>query len=139
MAIRALNLSNTKDIKHPDDLDGAPTLWTIGVLDSRVAGMIMDKATKLSVDPNDPEADTGVDVAQNEVNFLLVQFGLKSFSNFVDDEGDVAPRSEQKVLGSKRYDVMHSDVVSRIPGDIIQWLAGKINEMNSSKSEEGKS
>jgi hypothetical protein len=137
MAIKALNLHDVKTVTHPDDKND-PTKWEIAVIDSRVLGMIQDKATKLTVDADDPDADTGVEVSQNEVNFLIVQFGLKGWSHFIGENGDIVYETEDKVLGSKKYSIAKSDILSSIPQDVLQWLASEIMKLNTLSVKEGK-
>lgn len=137
MAIKALDLHSVKDITFPADTTD-PTYWNIGAIDSRTFGSLSDRSLVVGVDPNNPEADADVKLAKNQLNFEIVQFGLKAFRNFSDANGDVSFKTERKVLGSTAYDVCAAEVVRRIPGKVLEWLATEIMAMNSLGLEEGK-
>lgn len=141
MAIRAVNLHQTKSVSHPDDKED-PTVFEIGAVDSRVMGHLRDKSTKVSFTQSDaetnPDAEAGVQVNNHELNFRTVQFGLKGFVNFKDDNGDIALKTESVTVGSRRYDVMHGDIVSLLPDYVIEWLAAQIGNLNAVGYREGK-
>lgn len=137
MAIRAIALHTSKSLSHPDDKDD-PTIWEIGAVDSRVLGMLQDKAARIEVDPTQLDAETGVSMSQNEVAFMVAQFGLKGWVNFKDEKGDVQFQTEQKVLGNRKYDVVKSDLLASIPFDVIQWLSTQVEKLNTMKPDEAK-
>jgi hypothetical protein len=137
MAIKALNLHMTKEISHPDDSDD-PTIWIIGAVDSRTFGHLSDKSLVVGVDANNPDGDADVKLARNNLAFEVVQAGLKGWKNFLDEKGDVPFKTERKTIGSRVYEVVSGDTLSRIPGNVLRWLADEIMTMNSLGADEGK-
>lgn len=137
MAIRALNLHNTQTKSHPADKED-PTLWQIGVLDSRVLGIIEDKATSITIDNTDLDGETGVQMAANAVAYAIAQFGLRGFTNFTNDDGEVVFETERKVLGGKPYEVVKSSILETIPSDVVKWLASEVKALNTLTQSEGK-
>ena len=138
MAIQALNLHDFFDKTHPDDTEN-PTVWTIGIVDSRVLSQIQDKSTDISFDPSNPDAEAGVRVNQNEVALKVVQFGLKGFRNFANKEGEVQYDTERRMVGNTPYMVVKSDIIAVIPSDVLKWLADEIMDLNKVNAEEAKS
>lgn len=137
MAIKALNLHDLKDVVHPNDTDGDPTIWTIGAVDSRVFGQLTDRSLTVAVNPDNPDADADVKLAQNQLAFEVVQFGLRGFKNFGDTKGDVKYETERKTVGSRAYEVCKSDILRSIPGHVLQWLSKEIRALNALGVEEG--
>jgi hypothetical protein len=134
MAIKGLSLSDTRDYQSElDDARGTPeaTTFKIGTLDSRVFGMIRDKATSISVDPNNPNGDVQTSINMNEVNFATVQYGLKGWSNFRDDRGnDIAFKTIKRSHGGASYDVVDPDLLKQVPSVVISELAEQIRADN---------
>lgn len=131
MAISLINLHDTKRISHPDDKT-APTIFEIGAIDSRVFGKLQDRAMTVSVDHTNPNAEADVKIGNRQLDFDVVQFGLKAFENLHDAKaGAVIYKTERLAVGNKGYDVVASTILSAIPGHVLQWLAGEIRALNS--------
>ena len=136
MAIKALNLMNSKDVTHPEDKDN-PTVWSLAALDSRTTGFLADKNTVFTANA---EGEQDVKISANDLMFMTVQFGLRGFVNFIDHEGnEVQFKTETKVVGNKSYDVCSSEIVALIPVDVVRWLAEQISNFNSVEEGEKKS
>ena len=137
MAIRALNLHTTKKISHPDDKD-EPTIFEIGAIDTRTLSKLNDAALVVGMDPNQPDAEADVKLANKTLAFETVQFGLRGWENLRDDKGDIKFETESRVIGAKKYEIAKGDLVSLIPEDVVQWLSDEIKKLNNvSKTEAG--
>ena len=137
MAIKALDLHTTKRVSFPGDKDN-PTIWIIGAVDSRVYGHLSDASLVVAVDPSNPDGDADVKLANHALAFSVVQCGLKGYENFKDDKGDVAWKTERKTVGSKSYEVVHTDILSLVPGKVLSWLSKQIMAINSLGADEEK-
>lgn len=136
MAIRAINLTAIKHVSHPDDKD-EPTIFNIGALDSRISGMLADDSLVVGVNQNGEDEDADVKMARNQLAFKTVQFGLRDFTGFIDDDGEVTYATEKKSVGGKAYDVAKQDIVARIPSDVLTWLSDEISQLNNLGEQEG--
>lgn len=116
-----------------DKPDGNPTKFKLNTLDSRVMGHLRDRSTRLSVNPNaGPNDNVDTEVAMNEVNFEMVQFGLGGINPFVDQKGNEIPfKTVKRNLRGKSYEIVSDDVISRLPMKVIAELAGKLRELNN--------
>lgn len=130
MAIRALNLHTTKKISHPNDTE-SPTVWEIGAIDTRTLAKLNDAALVVGMDPNQPDADADIKLANKTLAFETVQFGLRGWENFINDNGDIQYATESRVIGAKKYEVAKGDLISFIPEDVVQWLADEIKKINN--------
>lgn len=118
--------------------DWKPTKWLIGSLDSRVLGQIQDMAMTVRVDTKalDDEVDTSVN--SNQVAFKACQFGLRGWENFLDESGEEIPfRTVKEGLGGKKYSVVSSDVLCRVPASVLNELSAEITKRNSLTDEAG--
>lgn len=128
MPIKAVNLSKTIKYESPnDDAAGTDeaTVFTLGALDARVISAIKDKATAIPVS----SLGTGEGFATlriNEMNFDVVQFGLKGLHNFGMDF-----TSTTRQLGGKTYVVADPSIVEAIPEEEISGLADAILAINT--------
>jgi hypothetical protein len=126
----------TDENPNPDNSaykDFKPTRWGLRVLDSRVIGILKDKATKLSIDPTRPDEEIATSVGQNDFYFQVCQFGITE-----DTENyEVRYKSEKRNIGGKSYPIAAADWVSTIPEHIISELAERILEGNSLSEDEG--
>lgn len=143
MAIKGLTLDTTRDfVSDYDDAKGTPdeTVFVIGALDSRIFGILRDRATSISVDPSRPDDTIETNINANEVAFQTVQYGLKGWRNFKDEKGsDIVYKSTKKHHGSGRaYDVVDPDLVSQLPAEVISELAEAIRDFNEVTEEEAK-
>lgn len=135
MAIKAVNLSKTIDYQSdydPEKGTDKATVATLGAIDTRVLGIIKDKATAIPVS----SFSTGEGMATlnyNAMNFDVVQFGLKNIVRF-----DVPYKTTIRILGQKQYVVADDSVVAALPEEVLSEYAGKILEINSLSEEERK-
>lgn len=130
MAIFAIDLNKTQSLPHPDDKDD-PTIWEIRALDSRMMGRLSDDALSFGVDPNDPEGDADVKMANNQLSYNTVAVGLIGWQNYKTPEGDdIAFVTTKRNIGGKAYDVVADDALRTVPGHVLTWLAKEIRAMN---------
>ncbi|QSY98655.1 hypothetical protein J2J97_31795 (plasmid) [Rhizobium bangladeshense] len=134
MAIKALKLGSTRKYESVYDEDRGTehaTVWIIGTLDSRTAGRIKDQATRFVVDANAPDEEVATVISTSEVNYQRVQYGLKGFERFQDEDGnDVAYQTVSKRHGGQSYQIVSDSVMQKIPQDIIAELAAEIAKGN---------
>ena len=134
MPIIGITLDTTYDYQSEyDSSRGTPeaTTFTVGTLDSRIFGMLRDKAMVISSDPTNPDGDTETILKGNEVAFLFVQYGLKGWENFKDSKGnDIKFKTVKRTHGEKSYTVADPELVKLIPGVVITELAAEIRKSN---------
>lgn len=150
MGIKALQVGQVlthvskHDVRPPEGDEGhesyIPTTWRYRVLDSRLLGMLKDKATKISIDPTNPDGEIGTEVSQNAYYFNVCSFGLDKPDDFYEDDGStkVVWRTEKRNFGGKSYEVVSNDTLGKIPDFVIQELAEKIISGNTVTADEGK-
>lgn len=143
MAIKALNLAATR--KYTSVFDNGPedekTIFVIGSLDSRLMGMIKDKATKFSVDPSNPNDNVDTQVNAEQVAFNAVLYGLKGIEGAgLHDAGGnpVKVEFEKRTHGGTSYRVIAASVVEQIPNAILKELAEEIMKDNELSKDEAK-
>lgn len=140
MAITGLNLAST--IRIPSIYDVADTveektIWEIGTLDSRVVGLIRDKATSVTINQAAPDDEVESSVNINAVYFEACVFGLKGFERFKDKDGsDIEPRFHKRFIGGVSYRVMDPAIISLIPSVVISELGQKILSANELSQEQ---
>jgi hypothetical protein len=141
MTIKAVNLSKTINYQSDNDADKGSqnaTTFVLGALDARVVSSIKDKATAIPVS----SLGTGEGFATlriNEMNFDVVQFGLKNLVNFTDSDGNqIAYNTVVRQLGGKNYTVCDPAIVEAIPEEEIAPMADAILNINSLSETERK-
>lgn len=148
MAIKALNVGKTFkhvlsfDKRPPEGAEGhdtwAPTTWNCRVLDSRLLGVLKDKSTKITINPNRPDDDIGTEVNQHGYNFEVCALGLDKPENFLDDDNNVVPwHTMKRNIAGQSYEVVTPDTLGRIPETAIAELAERIIAGNSLTVAEG--
>lgn len=134
MPIVGIALAATREFESKyDSAKGKPeaTRFTLGTLDSRVYGMLKDKATSLSVDATSQATDVTTNINANEVGFLTVCFGLKGWENFNDAEGKpIKFKTIPRSLGGSSYKIADPALVGLIPEAVIGELADEIRKDN---------
>ena len=143
MAIKALDLTATRDYICEDDNLDDPTVWKLGTLSSRDVGTIRDSATQISFGRNDTSkgkgdsetaADTDIKTAVNraKMNFEAVRRGLKGAQNFLDENDQ--PIHVKLVIrdvgGGVKKSVVPYEILDRIPLSVVEELADQIMEDN---------
>jgi hypothetical protein len=142
MAIKGLSLNAERNyiskLDKPSEGE-SPTTWIIGSLDSRILGMLQDKATTVKVNTAAPEDEVATQVNGKAFNFEVCQFGLRGWTNFKAESGDDIPYKAVKLnRGGKSYMVVDSESLSLIPGGVIEELAEQIMKDNQLSTTEGK-
>jgi hypothetical protein len=134
MPIIGITLDASREYQSAyDSAKGSPeaTTFEVGTLDSRIFGMLRDKAMVIASDPGDPNAEAETILKGNEVAFLFVQYGLRGWSNFKDESGkDIPFRTVKQRHGNQVYDIADPNLVKLIPGVVITELAGEIRKAN---------
>jgi hypothetical protein len=102
MALRAINLANTKVVELDTDPDKGTedaSRFTIKTLDSRLCAHLIELARSGTV----------------EALAKVVSFGLVAVENFADVDGnDLKLRMGKENIGGKEYERLAPDVVSKI-------------------------
>lgn len=134
MPIIGLTLDATKDyvsrFDQPAEGEEATT-FVLGTLDSRIFGMLRDKATTIHVDPNAPNDDVATSINMNEVAFQTVQYGLKGWRNLKDGAGnEIKFKTVKRNHGGQSYTVADPDVIKRLPQVVIAELSEEIRREN---------
>ena len=136
--IKAINPEEISEyICEQDRNSENPTVWKLGVLDSRIMGFIDDTVTKLEYsgkgrnDPADPVFITGTR------RWLLVKYGLRGWSNFFNIDGNpITEKFDSTNHFGKTYPTVSDDVLRIIPVDVIAELAAEIQKQNKLTPEE---
>lgn len=137
MAIKALNLSQTRDYVSKYDDGDEPTIWKLGTVSSRDVGAIRDSVTSFSFKggdkgEGDTEAEVDTKIEKSKMNFEAVRRGLKGVENFMNAEGHAIPFKlvVRDVGGGVKRSVVPNDFLDCIPLAVIEELAGEILKEN---------
>ena len=155
MAIRALRLDETWDyVSKLDDCrvvfkeegprkgqtdvqaseaNGA-TVWGLGVLTSRISGLLSDKSTRLrgSLDPSAGPDEACLEIDPNSKAYRSVQHGLRGFRCFKDHTGaDVKYDTTAAVVAGTSWNLVSEHVMDCIPAAIIRELSEEIESRNA--------
>ena len=140
MSIQALDLASERKYISKSDKGKEPTVWYIGVLDTRIRKKIEDVGLEYEFDPNAPEsakAKSSLNIGKSELD--LVAFGLKGFDNFLLPSGKkVQFKTDKRIEGNKQYHVLAEEIISIIPANIITELANEIKKVNVVSEKERK-
>ena len=142
MAIKALTFGEQYDYISKldpgidEDNDEKATVWKLGVIDALLLADIEDDAYEfaLSDDGGDDDApkSTTTKLHINRRNVVLVQHGLRGWSNFVDDEGnEVKYKTKSVTRNGRATDVLSDALISLIPPLVIKELAEELLNKNS--------
>jgi hypothetical protein len=129
MPIYGLSLAATQKIhsQYDDAPDDEKTVFEIGTLDSRVAGLIRDKATSVTVNQSAPDDEVESNVNMNAVYFEACVYGVKGFERFKDKDGnDIGARFLKRFHGGVSYKVMDPAIVALLPNPVVVELGQKI-------------
>lgn len=133
MAIKALDLSKTREYVSKLDDGDDPTVWKIGTLSSRDVGQIRDSVTSITfkADANagqETEQDINTNINRSKMNFEAVRRGLKGIENFLDVEGNAIPFKlvTRDVGGGVKKSVVPNSILDQIPLAVIEELADEI-------------
>lgn len=141
MAIKAITLGETWDFYSSFDTakGDARTKFVLGPVDSRVLAVLKDKATKITGDANNPEAEIGLAYNTHEFNFQVAQFGLKGVDNLLDAKDEIINyETQRRNIGGKSYEIASQTLLERIPSDIVAEIAQDILDKNILNADEGK-
>lgn len=134
MALKGLNLTETRKVASKYDTEedqNERTLFEIGTLDSRIAAMLRDKGTTVTVNPAAMSDEVDSQINMNIVNFEACVYGLKGWERFRDENGDdIEFRTVKRNHGGVSYKVADPACVKLIPGAVIQELGQEIMKDN---------
>lgn len=143
MAIKALDLTKTRDFVSKLDDGDDPTIWKIGTLSSRDVGQIRDSVTSITfkADANagqETEQDINTNINRSKMNFEAVRRGLKGIENFLDHEGNAIPFKlvTRDVGGGVKKSVVPNSILDQIPLSVIEELADEILGDNMSEEDD---
>lgn len=141
MAIIGMDLATEKKfVFSGDPAKGTKdaTVFLYGTLDSRILGILQDKATSVKVNPSAPDEDVDTQINSKAFQFEVVQFGCRGWSNLKASNGDdIDFRMVKLNRGGKSYTVVDPDVLARVPGVVIDEFAQRIMSANEMTSDEG--
>lgn len=141
MAIIGMNLATTKKFVYSGDpAKGTKeeTAFKYGTLDSRILGILQDKATSVKVNPSAPDEDVDTQINSRAFQFEVVQFGCKGWDNYKDSNGDDIDFKTVKLnRGGKSYTVVDPDTLALTPGVVLEEFAMKIMAANEMTEVEG--
>lgn len=141
MAIIGINLAAEKShvsVYDPAKGTDEATKFLYGSLDSRILGILQDRATSIKVNTSAPEDDVDTQINSKAFQFEVCQFGIKGWENFKDRDGnDIAFRTIKLNRGGKTYKVVDPAILSQVPGVVLEELSGVIMAANQLSEEEG--
>ena len=138
MAIQAVDTSQVWEYvckRERDAQDPHPTVWKLGVIDGRIMKYIKDAVTSF----DGTEQAKGTEQAQTTVKtgnllWLLVKYGLRGWSNFLDLRGQPIAESFDTIPhGKQSYQAVKDDVLGLMHPDVLSELANEIANHNSLK------
>lgn len=126
--IKPIPVGEVMDYTLPKDKDN-PTIWKLATLDSVVKSRLMAKMVSVQPDPSNPSVisvtpKSGEDSLR--LDFEILRFGLKGFSNFKLNGKDVPFETEELTLGGKTYKVVSDKTLGYIPREVIGQLSNKV-------------
>lgn len=147
MAIKGISMDST--LEYVSDLDSAKgtdrelddgTRFILGTLTSRVQTGIRDKSTAFRQDQDGDEVGLTAEFRPNESTYLTVQFGLKGWKNFLEQDGEneIPFKTIQRQFGGKTYTVVSPESMDRLGLELTRELAGEIDKLNQPTQEEAK-
>lgn len=142
--MKAINLSKTFEfVWDEDEFKGTSkeTKFKFTGVDSRVFTQINDlfRLSAYEADAKIVIEDRVFRYEAEEPGYDLVGFGLKSVSNFLDeDDNEIPINFITKYVGSKAYQVVDPEFLNLIPRGCIMALAGKIFEVSTNTETERK-
>lgn len=139
MALKGLSLAAQFKFVSKYDTGDDPTVFEYGALDSRIAAMLRDKGTTITVNPAAMEDEVDSQINANKVNFDAVVYGCRGWSNFKDEAGNDIPfRTLKRNHGGVSYTVADPAVVMLIPNAVIQEFGQKIMADNDMSADDVK-
>lgn len=142
MAIIGLTLNAEEAFQSaldPDKGTEEATTFKLGTIDSRVMGKLRDDATSFAVNPTAPEEEVDVSVGQNQLYYLVCQFGIKLWTKLHDENGNEIPfRTQKRNMGGKSYTIVADDGLCRVPQEVIAEIGQKLLNANEVTREEAK-
>ncbi|AHC30448.1 hypothetical protein CC53_gp031 [Rhizobium phage vB_RleS_L338C] len=141
MAIIGMDLSTEKTFVFSGDPDKGTdkaTKFRYSTLDSRILGILQDKATSVKVNPSAPDEDVDTQINSKAFQFEVVQFGCKGWDNLKDGKGnDIEYETIKLNRGGKSYRVVDPDTLARVPRIVLEEFAEKIMSANELTEDEG--
>ncbi len=136
MPIQAVDTSQVWDYvcqRERDAQEPNPTVWKLGVLDGRIMKHIKDAATAVE-ETAGTESGAQTTVKLGSLLWLLVKYGLRGWSNFLDHRGQpIAESFETIPHGKQSYPAVPDHVLGLLPPDVLSELANEIASHNSLK------
>ncbi len=130
--IKGISLSETEERISKYDQGEPKTVWKIGVIDSITISEIRDKIVT-----SETERLAAVSTTQrttmnvNAADVEYARYGLKGFTNFTDGAGvPIKFKTEKRISGGRQIDVVTEEILSIIPFQVIEELAGYIRIRN---------
>jgi hypothetical protein len=135
--VRPERVEATAENPQPDNSahdDFKPSKFNLKCLDSRILGVLKDKATKITINPQAPNDEIGTQVNQNQYYFEIVQLALDSVEDF-DTKGVKLTRMKRNI-GGVSYSVVDPSFVGMIPDFVLAELAERVISGNSMSDDE---
>lgn len=136
MALKALSIDKVKTYESKLDTEKGTenaTVFQIKALSARQAAKIRDKSTKFAADG---QGETTVTMEMNTANVEFVRYGLKGWTNFKDEAGNLVEFKSTK--DKDEVECVHEDCLNLLPSDLIQELSQEIQGFNNLSETERK-
>jgi hypothetical protein len=119
--IKPIPVGQTKEYILKADKEN-PTIWIIGSIDSKTAGIIANGVGSIEMEDGKPKFVPGErDILEND--FLIVKYGLKGWKNFILDGKEVEFKTEKHKIFNNEIDVVLDSLLTMIPLFAIHELA----------------
>lgn len=139
MALRAIDIHETRDYVSKYDKEEPKTIFRLGVLDSRIRAELEDEATSFEVSSRKGRDRAKTTMGLNRRDIEVVQFGLKGMENFLDAKGhSVKFETISLAKQGKNYMVPAPQILRILPFLVIKELAEEILQDNRLSEEEEK-
>lgn len=130
MALKAITRNRVRQFESDfDDAKGTDqaTVFTVGALSPRLSAMIRDKSTSIGASASSEETTVNVNI--NSANLEFVRYGLKGWTNFVDEDGNLVEFTTSRDKDGN--EVASEESISALAEPVIQELAREINDFNT--------
>lgn len=133
MAFRGIRPDEVREYISPNDPDpDQPTVWKLGTLDAHLMGYIKDAVTRFETGGKKGSQTLEPVFRMGTWNWLLVKYGLRGWSNFLDHAGQpIVERFDSASHFGRSYQVVPDAVLEQLLSDLLTELANEINAQNT--------
>ena len=133
MSLKAIDINEVRDFILPEDKEN-PTIFKIGVIDSRIRSKIRDETATF----DDALSSTKINQLKIATTGLeYVRFGLKGFENFLDkNDKPIEFKTETIKFAGRTYEVVAESILNMLSDDVIMALGAEIMKGNKLSEKE---